>query len=483
MPPFQPPPDLAERISACQAAGLLTVSGTGPAQRFFVHQWTATELAEQAIPAGSRALEQAHWQAAFYWWWRVVMWPQDKGSKVHDLLEARYHVLRAGDADAADQVTERMCSDLDTMGEWDLEASLIDDILTRLPADSPRQATWFDKLGVLAQNHGDYSEAARQYQRALDIKERLGDRYGIAGPTTSSASSPSSGENTTRPPANTSALSTCSSSSETRSARPAPPGSSAFSPGAAATTVRPPASTSAPSTFSSGSAQRETAAGYHNLGMLAEARGDYDEAARQYQRALDIFEQLRDQAGMASTYHQLGILAQYRGDYDEAARQYQRALDIFEQLRDQASSAASYQNLGILALLREDYDEATRQYQRTLAINERIGNQAGTAKAYHQLGVIARALRGLRGSHRPMPACPHHLRAARRPGRRGRPLEPAWQTGKRPRRPGRRRHRQRHVTGPRDQAPPSAFPEATQRPAPPQPRTAASSAPGRSPAC
>ena len=66
--------------------------------------------------------------------------------------------------------------------------------------------------------------------------------------------------------------------------------------------------------------------------MLAQARGDYDEAARQYQRTLDINERLGNQAGMATSYHNLGALAYDRGDYDEAARQYQRALDINERL-------------------------------------------------------------------------------------------------------------------------------------------------------
>jgi tetratricopeptide (TPR) repeat protein len=49
------------------------------------------------------------------------------------------------------------------------------------------------------------------------------------------------------------------------------------------------------------------------IGNLARARGDYDEAARQYQRALDTFERFGDQAGMATTYCQLGILEADRG--------------------------------------------------------------------------------------------------------------------------------------------------------------------------
>jgi tetratricopeptide (TPR) repeat protein len=96
----------------------------------------------------------------------------------------------------------------------------------------------------------------------------------------------------------------------------------------------------------------------HRLGLLAQDRGDYEEAARQYQRSLDIRERLDDQAGMASNYGQLGLLAQDRGDYEEAARQYQRSLDIKKRLDDQAGMASSYHQLGMLAHLRENYEEA-----------------------------------------------------------------------------------------------------------------------------
>jgi tetratricopeptide (TPR) repeat protein len=82
--------------------------------------------------------------------------------------------------------------------------------------------------------------------------------------------------------------------------------------------------------------------------MLAQDRGDYDEASRQYQRALDINQRIGNQADTARAYHQLGMLAHLRGDYDEAARQYQRALDIKERLGDQGGLAITYSQLGIL---------------------------------------------------------------------------------------------------------------------------------------
>lgn len=55
------------------------------------------------------------------------------------------------------------------------------------------------------------------------------------------------------------------------------------------------------------------AAAWSHLGILAYLRGDYDEAARQYQRALDIRERLGNEVGMAATWSQLGILENERG--------------------------------------------------------------------------------------------------------------------------------------------------------------------------
>jgi len=310
VPPFRPDPGLPGQLAACQAASLLTVSDEGGEPRFFVHRWTATELAERATAQPGQRLAEAHERAAGYWRWRVRVWPQDQAADVHDLLEARHHLLQAGDTEDAGQVTEQTCSQLHTWGAWDQEASLIHDTLARLPADSPRRAAWIHQLGILAQGRGDYDEAARQYQRALDINEQLGNQAGMAS-------------------------------------------------------------------------------GYHQLGILAQHRGDYDQATRQYQHALDIREQFGDQADMASGYSQLGVLAYLRGDYDEAARQYQRALDIREQFGDQAGIADSYHGLGMLAQKRGDHDEAARQYQHALDIKERLGNQAGMARIYGQLGVLA----------------------------------------------------------------------------------------------
>lgn len=56
----------------------------------------------------------------------------------------------------------------------------------------------------------------------------------------------------------------------------------------------------------------EAAALLHQLGMVAQHRGDYDGALDWYRKSLAIEEQLGNRAGMANSYGQLGMVAQDR---------------------------------------------------------------------------------------------------------------------------------------------------------------------------
>jgi tetratricopeptide (TPR) repeat protein len=131
----------------------------------------------------------------------------------------------------------------------------------------------------------------------------------------------------------------------------------------------------------------------HQLGTLAELRGDYDAAETHYRISLAISEELGDRPGVGNTHHQLGMLAQHRGDYATAETHYRNSLDIDKELEDRAGIATSYHQLGVLAQLRGDSPTAETHYRNSLAISKELGDQAGVGKTYHQLGVLAQ-LRG-----------------------------------------------------------------------------------------
>jgi tetratricopeptide (TPR) repeat protein len=134
------------------------------------------------------------------------------------------------------------------------------------------------------------------------------------------------------------------------------------------------------------------ATGYiHQLGVLAQARGDYDTAEQRYTQSLQISERLGNQAGLASTYHQLGTLAQARGDYDTAEQRYTQSLEIDERLGNQAGIAIS---CATLAMLIADHDDerAIGYDLRALAIRLQMRDEGATfslqrlARARSRLG-------------------------------------------------------------------------------------------------
>ena len=131
-----------------------------------------------------------------------------------------------------------------------------------------------------------------------------------------------------------------------------------------------------------------------------------------------IFERLGDQARMATAYHQLGILAQIRGDYDTAEQRYHQSLTITSGSATRpawppatTSSASSPTHRGTTtppnsattspspssngsatrpawppattssasSPIRGDYDTAEQRYHQSLTISERLGDQASMA--------------------------------------------------------------------------------------------------------
>jgi len=352
-PPVAAPPQLSMLLPRLLDTSLVTRLG----DRVFMHRWTATELAKHLARyspphAESDLLAQAHQAAADYWQWRARNWPQDQVAEIHDWEEARYHLIAIGDFDTADIITRHMCTQLHRWGAWDREAGLIHDTLRWVPPTSGRRATWYRRLGVLAQARGDYGEAERFYRQSLAIDEELGNRAGIAniyhqlGLLAHDRGDHGEAERLYRQ-----ALAIAEELGD----------------------------------------RSGVSVICHQLGVLAQARGDYGEAERLYRQSLAIDEGLGDRSGVAVSYQQLGRLAQIRGDYGEAERLYQRSLAIKEKLGNRAGMANSYHQLGRLAEIRGDYGAAERLYRKALAIDEELGNRAGIAITYRQLGVLAQA--------------------------------------------------------------------------------------------
>ena len=134
--------------------------------------------------------------------------------------------------------------------------------------------------------------------------------------------------------------------------------------------------------------RRQMAIWIHNLGILKQKRGDYDQARKLYQQSLEILKEFGDMSGVSKSLHQLGMLNQNIGDYDLARKYYQQSLEINQQLGDKSSLSKSLHQLGMLNQNIGDYDLARKYYQQSLEIFNEFGDMSGMSKSLHQLGLV-----------------------------------------------------------------------------------------------
>ncbi len=182
--PFRPPADLADLTTACLRAGLLQRRRTGrrgDVPALLVDERVGHQLREILAGAGRHGeLTAAHRRAADYWQWRAAAWPQERQADIHDLLQARQHLLDAGEIDQASSLTRDICAQLRVWGSLDSEAELIQATLEALPSPSAGRAGWLHELGAVAQAHRDFGTAERRYLSSVAMFEQLEDAGGVA---------------------------------------------------------------------------------------------------------------------------------------------------------------------------------------------------------------------------------------------------------------------------------------------------------------
>lgn len=118
-----------------------------------------------------------------------------------------------------------------------------------------------------------------------------------------------------------------------------------------------------------------------SVGRLAQARAWY-EAARPLAAAL------QSRRPETDCLQRLGRLCLALGQYDEAARHFQRSLAIAEAEFDHPAAIAACRGLGDIALARGEWAGTNAWYQRGLRLAEAAGDARSVGRLEHQLGVL-----------------------------------------------------------------------------------------------
>lgn len=126
----------------------------------------------------------------------------------------------------------------------------------------------------------------------------------------------------------------------------------------------------------------------NTIGIIYRKRHDLRRALEYFTRALEIREKTGDQIEIASTTNNIGIIFQDLDEYDKAIGFAERSLECFTLLEDDLGIASSCNNIGTILKSQNDLSAAQEHYMRAHEIFKRIGYKTGYSAVCNNLGEI-----------------------------------------------------------------------------------------------
>jgi tetratricopeptide (TPR) repeat protein len=127
---------------------------------------------------------------------------------------------------------------------------------------------------------------------------------------------------------------------------------------------------------------------YIDLGSIKVLIGKYEDAEDYYKKALEIQLKINDDPGLAKVYRNIGNVYYYLGDYDLAVDNYQKSLVLSEKINDLESVSSCCNNIGIIHSKNKRYDWALEYYNKSLVIKQKVGDKRGKATIYNNMGDV-----------------------------------------------------------------------------------------------
>ena len=126
-----------------------------------------------------------------------------------------------------------------------------------------------------------------------------------------------------------------------------------------------------------------------SVGRIALERFEFTEARARFNAALPLFQQVDDLLGQANCIKSLGDIALRSADFAEARARFDAALPLFQQVGSLLGQADCIRSLGEIALRHQDFTEARARFDAALPLFQQVGGLLGQAHCINSLGVIA----------------------------------------------------------------------------------------------
>ena len=120
--------------------------------------------------------------------------------------------------------------------------------------------------------------------------------------------------------------------------------------------------------------------------VVAEQEGDYEKAARLYEKGLALYRELGDLEGIANCLWHLGVMVgQNQGDHERATALLEESLGLYRELGDEHGIASLLNALAMVATRQGDLARAVRLFEDALTLSRETGDAAGVARCLGNL--------------------------------------------------------------------------------------------------
>lgn len=134
--------------------------------------------------------------------------------------------------------------------------------------------------------------------------------------------------------------------------------------------------------------RERVATAFNLMGINYRSLGDYTDALDCYLKSSKIMEELGDKHGLALRYNNIGNIYSKLGDQDSALVYFKKALAVFEETGDKRGIGISLHNLAFIHIRRGKFAEAMPYAKRSLKIKEEAGDRRGIAITLSVFGMI-----------------------------------------------------------------------------------------------
>ncbi|MGB7437521.1 MAG: tetratricopeptide repeat protein [Candidatus Acidiferrum sp.] len=127
----------------------------------------------------------------------------------------------------------------------------------------------------------------------------------------------------------------------------------------------------------------------HNLGNIAKAQSNLNDAEKYFQQSIAIRREIQDNIGLARALNDSAVVRELRGDLGGAAKLYEESLSIARKVGDKGAIGSALGNLGNISNSQGHPAEARKRYEEAAVLFRETGNKDGLASVLANLGVLA----------------------------------------------------------------------------------------------